>query len=195
VETDYKLAEEIETGRPAKDLKVMLNTSLKVRVAKGGKNVGKRYLIIPFRHNTPGMNAHAPDMPAHIYNEAKNLKASLVLQTGSRQSGTGAISLKNKTAITVPQRKYKWGQSLPAGLAPKKSAHHTTDVYAGMVRFKTSAFGGKRSSAYMTFRIMMEGSPKWIVQAKPGLYLAQKVRDEIAAEAPQVFAQAIAHLK
>lgn len=59
---DYKYAEEIETGRPQKDLKRMLNTSLKVRMSKKGS----RYLIIPFQHNTPGSNATGQAMPDEI---------------------------------------------------------------------------------------------------------------------------------
>jgi hypothetical protein len=63
VSTDYKYADEIETGRPAKDLKQMLNTSPKVRRTKDGR----RFLVIPMRHNTPGNGALAPSMPKAVY--------------------------------------------------------------------------------------------------------------------------------
>ncbi len=63
VEATYKHAEEIETGRPARDLKKMLNTSLKVRRTESGK----RFLVIPIRHNVPGNNAHAKAMPANVH--------------------------------------------------------------------------------------------------------------------------------
>jgi hypothetical protein len=104
------------------------------------------------------------------------------------------MSMKTKAPVQVPQLHYKWGARLPAGMAPKKKSFHTTDIYAGMVRFKTSA-GGAKSSAYLTFRVMMEGSPKWIMPARPGLFIVQKIRDEIAAEAPKVFAAAVAAIK
>lgn len=195
VSSDYALAGEIETGRPVKDMKRMLDTSLKTRVVGGsGKNAGKRYLIIPFRHGTPGHSALAPAMPPDIYKKAKFLDPSTIMGTGSRLSGTGAMHMKSKKAIEVPQQQYKWGERLPAGLSAKLKSHHATDQYAGMVRFKTSAGGGK-SSLYLTFRVMMEGSPKWIIPAKPGLYIAKAVRDAIDIEAPKVFEQAIKHLK
>jgi len=65
VEATYKHAEEIETGRPARDLKKMLNTSIKVRVnAKG-----TRFLYTPFRHNNPESKA-SNAMPQSIYDLA-----------------------------------------------------------------------------------------------------------------------------
>jgi len=195
VSATYDKAEEIETGRPARDMKKVLDTSLRVRVAKHGKHAGQRYLIIPMRHNTPGNIALAPAMPPDVYKKAKRLDPSVITGTVSRLSGTGAIGLKSKKPITVPQQQYAWGGRLAAGLAPKLKPHHTTDPYAGMVRFKTSAGGGK-SSTYMTFRVMGEWqTDKWIVPAQAGQYIAKKVRDSIALDAPKVFEQAIGHLK
>jgi hypothetical protein len=55
VYSDWKYAYEIENGRPSRDLKRMLDTSMKVRVSTSKKNAGKRYLIIPFRHSTASM--------------------------------------------------------------------------------------------------------------------------------------------
>jgi hypothetical protein len=195
VSTTYDQAGAIETGRPAYDMKKRLNTSMKVRVAKHGKHAGMRYLIIPMRHNTPGNVALAQAMPDDIYKKAKRLDPSIITGTVSRPSGTGAISLKTKKPVMVPQQQYSWGGKLPAGLAPKLKPHHTTDIYAGMYRFNTSAGKGK-SSSYNTFRVMGEWqSDKWIIPAKPGLYLAKSVQDSIALDAPKVFEQAIAHLK
>ena len=76
--SDYKKADWIENGRPSIDLKYMLNTSMKVRTSKKGK----RYLIIPFRHNTTGNGAHARAMPANIYAQAKELTASRITGHG-----------------------------------------------------------------------------------------------------------------
>lgn len=170
--SDHKWAERIETGMPQRDLKEMLNTSSKVRISKQGK----KYLIIPFRHNTPGNSAYAADMPTVIYDQAKGLKASYVtgafwqksLQTGSKiGSGIG-----RGKATMVKRLTYRWGESLPAGLAPKMKPHHTTDIYAGMKRFDTSS-GKQKSSAYLTFRNMVEGSPKWLTTPKPGQFIAE----------------------
>lgn len=173
VYTDYAPAEPIETGRPARDLKAVLPAAKRARVVTQGKHTGQKYLIIPFRHNVPappGVGAHAPQMPPHIYAQAKALATSRVLGVGTRVSATGH---------TVPQMAYQWGGRLPAGLAPKARPHHVTDLYAGMVRFDTSTAKAK-SSAYLTFRTMGEWSSGWVVPAKPGLYLARGVAEGLA---------------
>lgn len=193
ITTDFKLAGEIETGRPAKDLKKALQTSKKTRMAMGGPHVGQKYLVIPFRHNTPsasGEGAHAPQMPSDIYAKAKHLSASYVLP-----AGTNRPSMRlSATGHAVPQHSYRWGETLPAGLAPKLKSHHVSDPYAGMVRFDTSSVvGGKkvRSSSYLTFRIMGEWSNGWVIGPRPGLYLAKKVSDELQPVLEEAVGQAV----
>lgn len=187
VEATYKHAEEIENGRPARDLKQMLNTSLKVRVNKKGT----RFLYIPFRHNTPGNDALASSMPPSVYQVAKNLEASIVTGQTTRVSGLNAMDIKSKQFLTVPQNTYKWGQRLPAGLSPKLQPHHKSDPHAGMVRFNTSTPGGAKSSAYLTFRTMSEKSKGWIVPPKDGLKIAEKVVNDMRPKANLAFQQAI----
>lgn len=191
ITTDFKLAGEIESGRPAKDLKRMLQTSKKTRVSMSGDHVGRRYLIIPFRHNTPsesGEGAHAPQMPSSVYAAAKKLVASRLMPPGSikpaqRMSGSGHL---------VTQHSYKWGESLPAGLAPKLKPSHASDPYAGMVRFDTSVPGsGKKSSAYLTFRVMGEWSSGWVIKPRPGLYLAKNVADGLQPVLEEAVGQAV----
>jgi hypothetical protein len=192
ITTDFPLAGEIETGRPAKDLKRMLLTSKKTRQTKDGR----KYLIIPFRHNTPsesGEVAHAPQMPPDIYAKAINLKASQVLSPGSVKPSTRLSA----SGHTVAQHSYAWGGRLPAGLAPKLKMEHATDPYAGMVRFNTSTpakgLGQKaaHSSAYLTFRVMSSSSSGWVVPARPGLYLAQKVADSLQPILDDAVGQAV----
>jgi hypothetical protein len=181
VSSDYKWAQEIDSGRPARDLKKMLDTSLKVRLSKKGA----RYLIIPFRHGVPGANALAPSMPDDVYELARQLDPSRVTGTGRRLSGTGAFDIKSRKPLTVPQRKYAWGGSLPAGATPKMQSRH-----AGMYRFDTSS-GNAKSSTYLTFRVMVEGSPGWIVPAKPGLNLVKGVTDRLQPLAEKAFSEAV----
>lgn len=182
VTTDLKIAQEIEQGRPAKDFKRMLSSSMKVRVAQGGKHKGQRYLIIPFRHNVPsaaGPSSYARQMPADVYALAKQLAPTKVTGSGKRESGTGAYDTKTKKKYLVPQKQYDWGGRLPAGMKPKLKPHHTTDIYAGMVRMKT----GKKSSSYLTFRVMGEWqSNKWIVPAQPGKWIAKAVAESVQQE-------------
>ncbi len=177
--TDYGLAKDIETGRPARDLKRMLETSPRVRETK----TGKRYLIIPFRHNMTALQ------DAGVYQQAKALSPSSIVGTKHVPSITGAWDVKTKAPALVPRHSYSWGERLPAGLVPKLKDHHATDPLAGLVRFNTSAGKGK-SSAYLTFRVMMEGSPKWIVPAKPGLHITKAVSDVMTVRAGAMFAEA-----
>jgi hypothetical protein len=183
IASDYKYVEDIESGRPPRDLKRMLDTSMKVRVSKKGK----RYLIIPMRHNAPGGDAHAPEMPSNVYAEAKNLSASSITGHGTRVSGTGAHDIKTKSPYLVRSRAYQWGGRLPAGMAPKLKPTHKTDPYAGMVRFKEKTGG----STYLTFRVMVEGSSGWIVPAKPGLFIAKAVADSLQRTAEADFGAAM----
>lgn len=169
VTTAFGDADKIENGRPARDLKLMLQTSQRTRMSKAGK----KYLIIPFRHNTPGNTALAPAMPQAIYSQALKMGKSSILSTGTRVSATGA---------TVPQHKYKWGGRLPAGLTPKLKPHHATDIFSGMRRMETST-GKSKSSAWLTFRVMHQDSTGWIVPAKPGLKLAEAISAQIERKA------------
>lgn len=209
VQADYKWAQEIETGRPQRDLKKMLNTSLKVRRT----TKGKRFLVIPFRHNTPGHDALAQSMPPQVYEMAKQLEASMV--TGNRDRRSGEITAlrpgagmsplgekrqrrspflsnpKTKGAMTVSQNTYQWGDRLSkAAMKAAGVSQADRKRYDGMVRFDTSTPKAK-SSAFLTFRIMMEGSKGWVVPAQPGQYLAKKVVDEMRPKANAAFAEAI----
>ena len=142
---------------------------------------------------------------------AKAMEPSRVVSTTKRQSGevthlspkTGMhaaaeqkpylSSIKGQQAAMVAKRNYAWGARLTAGqLKAAGMTHQEAKRYAGMVKMDTSTPGGAKSSAYMTFRIMMEGSKGWIVPAKPGLYLAKKVADELQPKAEQAFQAAVA---
>lgn len=177
--SDYKHAEEIESGRPARDLKKMLDTSMKVRVTKKGT----RYLVIPFRHGTPGNNAHGPSMPPAVYQMAKTLELSKITGHTKRLSGTGASSIKTQGPAMVRQRVYAWGGRLEGADVPKHQQ--------GMVRMNTATGEGKKSSAYLTFRIMSENSNGWIVPPQPGLRLAENVANELRPLAERAFQDAV----
>lgn len=184
---DYKYVEDIESGRPARDLKKMLDTSLKVRLSKKGV----RYLVIPMRHNTPGHTAHAKAMPDSVYAEAKELKPSRIVGHVSRRSGTGAWDLKTKEPARVRQRKYVWGDRLGKGLAPKLQTKHKSDPYAGMVKMKADNPRGGGSSVYMTFRVMTEKSSGWIIAPQPGQWIARAVADSLKRTADIDFPAAV----
>ena len=225
VEATYKHAEEIETGRPARDLKKMLDTSMKVR--RSEKN-GKRFLVIPMRHNTTGNGAHAKAMPASVHAMAQALSKSMT--TGSDLRPVGEMtwmrpglgmgaSAKQTPFLSNPKTKqhsmtakmsYAWGDRLSraaiaasgpqvvrgraaqaANAENKKAWLAANKNYAGMVRMDTSTPGGAKSSAFLTFRIMMEGQKGWVVPAQPGQYIAKKVAEDMQPKAEKVFQEAI----
>lgn len=186
VEATYQQAEQIENGRPARDLKRMLATSLKARVNKKGQ----RYLIIPFRHNTPGYTGHSTDMPEHVYKMAKRLQMSSVKGMSSRASGTGAFDIHTGKLLRVPQALYNWGGRLPPGsMGPNPKGK--VDRYAGMVRMIDTAAKSGPKSTYLTFRVMKEGSPGWIIPAKAGLKIAEGVAKKMQPIAQEEFLSAV----
>lgn len=205
VQTDYKNADEIETGRPAYDLKQMLNTSPKVRRTKDGR----RFMIIPFRQNTTGYDALTSSMPQDVYDAGSALTASKIVGQTKRASGEitsihpvwgtqplkkqtpFASNIKTRGPMLVNKNIYKWGGKLDTsgmtGLSDTQKKR-----YNGMVRMEGSTPGGGRYSQFMTFRVMMEGSAGWIIPAKPGLYLAKKVADKMQPLAEKVINEAVA---
>lgn len=206
VVSDYKYAGDIETGRPQRDLKKMLDTSSKVRRTEDGR----RFLVIPMRHNTPGHGAHAQAMPGSLYQLANKMTPSRVIGTGKRLSGevthlspkTGMTksakqspfltSTKTKQAAMVTSRKYAWGDRVTQAMLKEVGmSKQEAKRYAGMVRMDTSTPGGSKSSSYMTFRNMMEGSKGWVIPAQPGQYLARKVAEAMEPKAKAAFQAAI----
>ncbi|EON2339035.1 hypothetical protein ACLLKL_002005 [Escherichia coli] len=193
VEATYKYAKEIEEGRPSRDLKRMLGTSLKVRRTKAGT----RFLVIPFRHNLK-------NMPPALAAQAQALNASKVTGMTQRRSGeiTGfgmkpakvqtqfLSNPKTHGPMMVNQAQYKWGGRIAAGFfGPNPKGK--VDIAAGMVKMDTSS-GKQKSSAYMTFRVMSEKSQGWIVPPQPGQWIARDVIAKIAPEAEKLFQKAMA---
>lgn len=181
VSSDYRYADEIDNGRPPRDLKRMLDTSLKVRTTK----TGKRYLIIPFRHQIPGADAIGQSMPQDVYDLARQLAPSRVVGRTRRLSGTEAVSIKSRQPLTVAARKYVWGDSLKAGSAPGMQRRHE-----GMYKFDVSS-GKSKSSNYITFRIMSESSNGWIIPARTGLYIVKGITARLQPLAEIAFSEAV----
>jgi len=207
VEANYDQASEIEAGRPGRDLKKMLDTSDKVR--RSAKS-GKRFLVIPIRQNSSGFGAHAKPMPPAVYAMAKALSPSSVTGQGQRPSGeitamhpssgmsaapgqSGFLSrVGTKSAAMVNKNTYKWGQRLRGkdlkgveGLTPEERKR-----YSGMYRFDTSTPGAK-SSAFLTFRVMMEGSTGWVTKDQPARNIAKQVEEDMRPLAEKAFQEAV----
>jgi len=168
-------ASAIEHGSRAWDMKKMLHTSSKAR--RSAK--GKLYMIIPFRHGTPGSVSLKP-MPKAVYAGARKL-------TTSRLTGTKQVD--NQFGNPITKGKFKFGTRLnsnvgirtktlnkaQAGQAGVKNPYSYTwksSPYKGMVKFpRHSSAGG---SQYMTFRVMHEDSKGWIHPGTQPYHLAQR---------------------
>lgn len=166
--SDDPMATPIETGMPARDMKRALDTSEKVRTAKHGPHAGQRYLIIPFRANSPGNNALAPNMPRAIYKQAQQLTKSTVTKQISMRSGLNASDIRTRGPLMTMRSSYNWGSRLNGPDVPKR--------FKGMVRFETSS-GGQTSSKYLSFRVMGEWSKGWIQPARPGQFIVKGVAE------------------
>ncbi len=181
VYNDLAIADQVENGFPARDLKRMLLTSRKVRMSKKGK----RYLVIPFRHGTPGTNTNP--MPQSVYRMAKRLSHSSII--GSRREMSINPDRKG-IHRQITRLKYSWGDRLPPGTANKLNARHKSDPFAGMVKFQNPKQGGSKDTQYLTFRVMSEDSSGWLVRARPGYHVARTVAEQIKPEAQRELSRA-----
>ncbi len=197
--SDLLYAKDIEQGTPARDLKRMLDTSMKVRMSKKGK----RYLIIPFRHGTPtntpgsdGKNATGMNvMPESVFDAWKGMKKSRIVSVSRRASGNGSYDLRTRSPFMVAQRKYKWGDRMTGdqlralGVSGRQLKH-----MKGMVHMQQRKGLGKKGGVhgqYLTFRVMSEDSTGWLVKARDGAWPAKTTAAELRPIAEKAFAGAV----
>jgi hypothetical protein len=191
VYTVLPYAQAIEEGSPARDMKKMLDSSLKVRLSK----TGKRYLIIPFRHDRFNTPKAVLDW---WVKQSPRPATSHVTGTYRRVSGTGAYDIGTRKLITVPGWRYAWGDRLgKSHLDTLGVGERDAKRLAGMVRFANP--GGKMGggapkgshSSLITFRVMVEGSKGWISPAQPGKHPARTVADQLRPIAEREFQTAV----
>lgn len=190
VYSDLPYARIIEDGAPQRDLKTILNSSLKVRTTKDGR----RYLIIPFRWGTPN-SVMGNNMPAVVHEWWKQgRQASAVTGTFKRHSGTGAMDIKTRKPLMVPGWRYNWGTRLGKDdIAGLGIGGKTAKNLEGMYNFRKprAKSGASSHSQFITFRVMMEGSPGWIAPAREGLHPARTVADQFRPIAERAFNEAL----
>ncbi len=153
-----QIARDLETGKGPWDMKPMLLNGPNARVSKKGT----KYNIIPFRHGTSdnyAPNSNFRPMPANIYQQARQLKASV----------------KQGNAM-------KWGGKLPAtgkpGQNPTTGYQHKHDLYEGMVRIEKT-YAKTAQSKYLTFRVVSSNSDpmSWWHPGYEAHHIAQGVSD------------------
>lgn len=147
----------LEHGLPAYDMKPGL---LKGRNARVGKD-GSRYNTVPFRHATPDSTGHA-GIPMGGAERKAGMSRSQAELLGKRIHRK-AQDLSATTSH--PKTGTQWGQRLSArtGGAKKLKSHHTTDIYAGMVRMEKT-YKLATQNQYRTFRRVSDKSDpiKWL---------------------------------
>ena len=188
VYSELPYARVIEEGVPQRDMKRILDTSFKVRVNKKGR----RYLIIPFRHNAgSNLGNQMPDMVQQWWSQSRT--PSHIAGTGHRASGIAGSDVRTKRQIMTPSRTYSWGSRLGAadllgmGIDPN---HGHGKRMVGMVNFRRP--GTNKDSQHITFRVMTEGGRGWISPARPGKHPAQITADRFRPLAREAFEQAVA---
>lgn len=172
-------ANSIEAGTPAYDMHdTLLGPQIPVverGSGKKGKHKNKKggfYRSIPFRHQTPTSNGlHGAPMGSPY---AGNLGAEAALELG-RAVYKAAKKLTPSTG--GPGQKIRYGARLPAGLAPKLSPKHTTDIYASMYK-QSKVYEKVTGSQYVTFRTISttSGLDKWQRKAIAGVNFAQDTK-------------------
>lgn len=185
----------IEDGAPARDMKRMLDTSMKVRISK----TGKRYLIIPFRWGTPGTtgfgrNVMPPEVHAAWRDPTSAMTPSRVTGMSKRPSGNSAYDVRTKSPFLVSQRQYHWGGRLTKPMLNGMGIHgQAARRMAGMVNMQNPSGngGGGKHSSFLTFRVMVEDSPGWLAPAQPGKHPARTTADRLRPVAEQAFGAAV----
>ena len=92
-------AKALEEGFGAFDMKKALDTSPKVRVGKDGK----KYLIIPFQHGTPGTTSMRA-MPKEVYDKAPVYQREIIMGKAKYsldETRTGAKNLRHSVAVKM----------------------------------------------------------------------------------------------
>lgn len=177
----------IEEGLPSYDMKRWLGSSLKVRVNASGK----RYLIIPFRHDTPGALSGGMPEAVHAWWQDPGRDRSRVIGFTRRVSGTGAWSVKTRAPYTLRQRHYRWGSRLTrSDLDQLGVSEAVAKRLEGMVNFRQSAASPKHSK-YLTFRVMSEESRGWIRPAMDGYRVAEQTAEQLRPIAEEVIRKAV----
>lgn len=180
--SDSPAVRALEEGTRAYDMKNMLRTSSKVRISKKTR---ARYLIIPFRHGSPGSVGFRSVMPQHVHELAKALLAWHVKSSFQALNVIGLHSIATRSQVMVTRRAYYRGDRLGVGHASKLMEHHKTDPFAGMVRFDHPSGG---HSSFLTFRVMSERSTGWIRGAMPG-YWAARAASQMVEKAGRAIVQ------
>jgi hypothetical protein len=183
----------IEKGIGGYDMRMTL-----LGPGKGNRSAsGGYYRSIPFRHSgagsaglagTPAGSQYGPRGPTSLG------LGGLMSASSAREMGENVMQAARRLKASKqaqPGARTAWGARLKAGMAPKLSPHHATDIFAGMVRVRhTYRKGGGTKN--MTFRtISTDVSSGWQHPGIQGVDLMAKVEEWVSDMAPRMFAAAL----
>ena len=176
-ENDSPQALVIEEGRKQVDMLPHYLQSAKTRVnAKG-----KPYLIIPFRHGTPGTVSMGAAMPDEVHQVVKSR------EFGASRRLPRTYFSPNIHGRPATRYTYKWGGRYSAGenqmLHIPEGKSWAAGKYEGMV--KMGKQGSNKQTGYFTFRVASAESRlrdpnAWVLPPLAGKYVAETALNQMA---------------
>lgn len=167
---DSKMAQSIEDGTPQLDMKTTHPYGKKSRISKKGIP----YLIIPFRWGTPGSGGHFRNIiPEQIYAMLRaEIKAGEFVRTSVK---TTTHLEANFAGEGVPRAEYQGRNEFDGWGSILDGVGGNMEGMSAMNNDSTK----KKSTAYMTFRIISAESPagSWIKPAVPARNISRLVAD------------------
>jgi hypothetical protein len=183
MENDLPYALALEEGRKQFDMLAHFLKSPKTRMSKEGKP----YLIIPFRHGTPG-SVTMPEMPESVHNVVKQreFKQSRVLEGQFSQSPNVFGDMRQRFT-------YKWGSRYSSGLHKAETKQWASGKYEGMVKMSDPA---RKQTGYFTFRVASAESRKrnpnaWMMPPMAGKYIAETALSQMEPFVEQTLHEAV----
>ncbi len=177
-----KVAEYLEHGTKRVDFKETHTKGRKSRVAYKKDEKGEirkvGYLIVPFRHVTPG--ARGNPMPEVIYKTIQaQIKSGRFRKSAVEKAPAESGRLEpNWRGELVPRATYRWGSRFREEGLKGEFAN-----VEGMVAFDVGSPRATRS-AYFTFRVISADSPpgSWIKRATPAMEITRGVVNATAKD-------------
>jgi hypothetical protein len=187
----------IENGTPVFDMHdTLLGPDVPV-LEKGQKGKGKRklangngyYRVVPLRHQTPGTAGVGGGPPmGSAYNNHPLVKDAAEL--GKQVHGLAMkLALTKKAGSKQKGKPSERRLAEGAGGAKKLMPHHSTDIYAGMIKQQKRTKGSAGTPTYTTFRVISDNvKHKWIHPGLPGVHIATTVSEYVDKHAAAAFA-------
>jgi hypothetical protein len=173
----------VEEGWAGGDMRDWMLKSPKAKQGKEGP-----YLVVPFRHGTPGTTGRnvGAVMPGPIHEAAKKLIPQLSRPGKPVSTQAGVTTVHGQRLHPgLPMR-----QAARKILERKEKPWHSTSIYMGMIRKAQPTKRGLQTSGYQTFRTISRHSSEpgkhWVHPGIKARHIADKVRKHIDTLANQI---------